>query len=264
MTLPQSSAVQSLSLLQNISLSLMFTWREVASLLPFLTPGHPPKLFASLYVQMHSQLPAAIPEHALYWWCPDRGEGDGPGACWTFLGALKPPSQQLNRSPRSSWWYDKWLYLNQSYWQQYPCLVKPFFVQSNDDGMCILAGNHVWQRKNNDSKHHPPFEASSLLFKLNQHARVISSLVLIDTHTCVNERITDMMSSGPFVAGLKCSGNVSFGDSVHLHGKEGLIAIHLITLHNMLEYMQFAIIQTEAADFVEINICVILNFWPWL
>jgi hypothetical protein len=28
-----------------------------------------------------------------------------------------------------------------------------------------------------------------------------------------------------------------------------LIAIHLITLHNILEYMQIAIIQTEGADF---------------
>ena len=28
------------------------------------------------------------------------------------------------------------------------------------------------------------------------------------THTCVNERITDMMSAGPFVEGLKCSGSV--------------------------------------------------------
>jgi hypothetical protein len=38
-----------------------------------------------------------------------------------------------------------------------------------------------------------------------------------------------------------------------------LIAIHMITLHNILEYMQIAFIQTEAtaADF---NICVILNF----
>jgi hypothetical protein len=42
-----------------------------------------------------------------------------------------------------------------------------------------------------------------------------------------------------------------------------LIAIHLITL-NILEFMQIAIIQTEAADFVKINICVILNFWPRL
>ncbi len=39
---------------------------------------------------------------------------------------------------------------------------------------------------------------------------VISSLVLINTLTCVNERITDMMSAGPFVAGLKCSGNCFF------------------------------------------------------
>jgi hypothetical protein len=53
-------------------------------------------------------------------------------------------------------------------------------------------------------------EASSLLFNLNQHDRVISSLVLVNTHTCVNERITDM-SAGPFVAGLKCSGNILGG-----------------------------------------------------
>jgi hypothetical protein len=40
---------------------------------------------------------------------------------------------------------------------------------------------------------------------------------------------------------------------------KGDFAIHLITLHNILEYMQIAIIQTEAADFVKINICVILK-----
>jgi hypothetical protein len=91
-------------------------------------------------------------------------------------------------------------------------------VQSNDDGTYFLAGNHGWQRKNNDCKHQPPFEASSLLFELNQHDSVISILVLVNT----NERIPDMMSAGPFVAGLKCSGNVFWGDSVHLHGKEGL------------------------------------------
>ena len=34
------------------------------------------------------------------------------------------------------------------------------------------------------------------------------------------------------------------------------IAIHLFTLHNILEYMQIAIIQTEAADLVKISICV--------
>jgi hypothetical protein len=54
----------------------------------------------------------------------------------------------------------------------------------------------------------------------------------------------------------KCFG----GDSVHLHGKEGLCNYdHLITLHNILEYMQIDILQTEAADFVKINICVILK-----
>jgi hypothetical protein len=43
----------------------------MASLLPFLTPGHPPKVFASLCMQMHSHLPTAIPEQALHWWCPN-------------------------------------------------------------------------------------------------------------------------------------------------------------------------------------------------
>lgn len=36
-------------------------------------------------------------------------------------------------------------------------------------------------------------------------------------------------------------------------------AIHLITLHNILEYMEIAIIKTEAANFVKTNICVILK-----
>lgn len=90
-----------------------FSWREVASLPPFLTPGHPPKVFASLSMQIHSHLPAAIPEQALHWWCPNPAAestlGDCPGICWTFLGALKPSSQQFNLSPWSSWWSDKWL-----------------------------------------------------------------------------------------------------------------------------------------------------------
>ena len=38
-----------------------------------------------------------------------------------------------------------------------------------------------------------------------------------------------------------------------------LIAIHRVTIHKILEYMQIAIIQTEAADFVKINIFVILK-----
>ena len=76
---------------------------EEPTLEEVVTPGHHPKVFASLCVQMHSHLPAAIPEQALCWWCPDPAAestlGDGPSACWTFLGALKPSSQQLNRSP---------------------------------------------------------------------------------------------------------------------------------------------------------------------
>ena len=101
--------------------------------------------------------------------------------------------------------------------------------------------------KNNASKHHHPFESSSLLFDLNQHDRVSSSLVLVNTHTCVNERITDM-SAGPFVAGLKCSGNILGGIQFICMAKRDF-AIHLITLHDILEYLQIAIIQTEAADF---------------
>ena len=70
-----------------------------------------------------------------------------------------------------------------------------------------------------------------------------------------------MMAAGPFVAGLKCSGNV-FGGLSSFSWQRGtlqLIAIHLITLHDILEYMQIAIIKTEAADFVKISICVILK-----
>ena len=39
----------------------------------------------------------------------------------------------------------------------------------------------------------PLFEASSLLFELYQHDRVISSLVLVNTHTCVNKRINQLV-----------------------------------------------------------------------
>ena len=70
-----------------------------------------------------------------------------------------------------------------------------------------------------------------------------------------------MMSAGPFVAGLKCSGNVflRFSPFAWQRGTLQLVTIHLITLHNILEGLQIAIIQTEAADLVKINICVILK-----
>ena len=60
-----------------------------------------------------------------------------------------------------------------------------------------------------------------------------------------------MMSAGSFVTGLKCSGNVfgGFSSFAWQRGTLKLIAIHLITLHNILEYIQIAIIQIEAADF---------------
>ena len=144
----------------------------------------------------------------------------------------------------------------QSYWQQYPCMW------SNDYGTCFLAGNHDWQRKNNDSNHHPHFESSSLLFELNQHDRVISSHVLVNTHTYVNEIITDMMSAGPFVASAEMQWKCFFwwfSSFAWQRGTLQLIAIHLITLHGILENMQIDILQTEAADFVKMYICVILK-----
>ena len=55
----------------------------------------------------------------------------------------------------------------------------------------------------------------------------------------------------------KCFGG--FSSFAWQSGILQLIAIHLITLHNILEYMQLAIIQTEAADLVKMNICVIVK-----
>jgi hypothetical protein len=43
-----------------------------------------------------------------------------------------------------------------------------------------------------------------------------------------------------------------------------LIAIHLITLHNIMEYMQIAIIQTQAADCENEYLCHSQNFRPRL
>ena len=67
-----------------------------------------------------------------------------------------------------------------------------------------------------------------------------------------------MMSAGPFVAGLKCSGNVFWGIQFICMEKRDF-AIHLITLHNILDYMQITIKQTEAADFMKTYICVNLK-----
>jgi hypothetical protein len=49
------------------------------------------------------------------------------------------------------------------------------------------------------------------------------------------------------------------GYSVNFYMAKRDFAIHLITLHNILEYMKIAIVQTEAADFVKMYICVILK-----
>jgi hypothetical protein len=48
-----------------------------------------------------------------------------------------------------------------------------------------------------------------------------------------------MMSAGLFVAVLKCSGNVfgGFSSFAWQRGTLKLIAIHLTTLHNILEYI---------------------------
>jgi hypothetical protein len=56
----------------------------------------------------------------------------------------------------------------------------------------------------------------------------------------------------------KCFGG-GFSSFAWQIGTLQLIAIHLITLHNILEYMQISIKQTEAADLVKIYICVILK-----
>ncbi|KAK1905016.1 Golgi-specific brefeldin A-resistance guanine nucleotide exchange factor 1 [Dissostichus eleginoides] len=86
---------------KNFSRSLMFFLERSGFFAALLDTR--PSSKASLCVQMHSHLPAASPEQALHWWCPDPAAestlGDGPGASWTYLEALNPSSQQLNPSP---------------------------------------------------------------------------------------------------------------------------------------------------------------------
>lgn len=83
MTFPQSSEVQYLYLLQNISLSLMF-FLEISGFFVTLLNTRPSS--KSLH------LPAAIPEQSLHWWCLDLTSestlGDGPGPCSNFLCAF--------------------------------------------------------------------------------------------------------------------------------------------------------------------------------
>lgn len=70
--------------------------------------------------------------------------------------------------------------------------------------------------------------SSTILLKLpvcysySVSMKVILSRIILNTLTCV-DRITEMMSADPFVAGLKSSGGICFA-----------IAIHLISLHNIL------------------------------
>jgi hypothetical protein len=51
----------------------------------------------------------------------------------------------------------------------------------------------------------------------------------------------------------------AFSSFAWQRGTLQLIAIHQITLHNIMEYMQIATIQSEAADYVKMYICVILT-----
>ena len=90
MTLPKSSAVQSLYFLQNISLSIMLFLVKSAFFVALLDA----RLF-SKSLRLTCQLPFS--EQALHWWCHSPAAesllGDSPGTCWTFLAALKPSSQ---------------------------------------------------------------------------------------------------------------------------------------------------------------------------
>jgi hypothetical protein len=72
-----------------------------------------------------------------------------------------------------------------------------------------------------------------------------------------------MMSADPFVAGLKYFWE-GFSSFAWQRGTLQLIAIRLITLHNILDYMQIAIIQNEAADFENLYLCHSQHFWPRL
>jgi hypothetical protein len=75
-------------------------------------------------------------------------------------------------------------------------------VQSNDVATCYLAGNHGRQRKNNDSKHHPSVYYSNSI-RMTEWSPVLSSSTLTPVLTRES-----LISAGPFVTGLKCSGNV--------------------------------------------------------
>jgi hypothetical protein len=57
-----------------------------------------------------------------------------------------------------------------------------------------------------------------------------------------------IMVSWSFVAGLKCSG-IFWGGFSSFAWQRKTLQLITITLHNILEYMQIVIIQTEAADF---------------
>lgn len=114
-TLPQSSAHQSIYLLQNISLFLMFFLVSSDFSIGLLDT----RPFSLLHcVQMHSHLPSAlVVPWSLSWFYFRR-------QWWhlvDFLGYLKPSSQALNFSPWIFWWFSC-----KSYWQNYLCLWAPF------------------------------------------------------------------------------------------------------------------------------------------
>ena len=114
---------------------------------------HSPKVFTPL--QMHSQLPAAIPEQTLHCWCPDptadSALGDSP--------VLAGPLWVLWSHPHHNWTsllqvlddlINNWFRCNLT---STLLICEALFVQSNDDRSGFLY-----------FLCHTPFKASSLLF----------------------------------------------------------------------------------------------------
>ena len=100
------------------------------------------------------------------------------------------------------------------------------------------------------------------------HGRKISmfcSLEPLNYHFCLMARCSIMLEKALFVTNhtwcqlvlLRQGWNaveMFFGIQLICKAKRDF-AIHLITLHNILVYMQIAIIQTEAADFENLYFC---------
>ena len=72
-----------------------------------------------------------------------------------------------------------------------------------------------------------------------------------------------MMSAGPFCGRAEMQWKCFLGIQFIYMAKRDF-GIHLITRHNILEYMQIAIIQTQAADFENSYLGHSQNIWPRL